>query len=188
MNNYTFKLKEYLKKLGIDNYLNEEICNLFDMKIYDKDEYFANEGESSDNVAFLINGMFCMYTIDDNGNRFIKNFISENDFLLASFQPLTMSNVFIKALEKSIVLESRYSEVLSLYDKYPELKEIARRGMEKRFLSLHKRYDEFATKNAKERYEIFKENFGEKEHMIPQYLIASYLGITPTQLSRIRNP
>lgn len=188
MNSYTFLLQDYLKKIGIGNNIIIDICNLFNVKMYSKSENYANEENTSDKVAFVINGIFFIYTIDENGNILVKNFLIENEFLLASFEPSLLASVSIKSLTKSIVLEAKYSEVLTLYDQYPDLKEVARKGMEKRFLSLHKRYDEFATKNANERYNIFKNNFGDKEHLIPQYLIASYLGITPTQLSRIRNP
>lgn len=186
MNSYSYKLFEYLEKLNIKHYVIKELCSLFQVKIYDKGELFALEDNTSNKIAFIVNGVFHMFIIDSDGNKFTKNFILEDQFVLSTFSPVDPNEVSIETLCKSIVLEAKFSEVLKLYEKYPELKEKARVGMEKRFLSLHKRLDSFATKDAKDRYEIFKKVFGEKENIIPQYLIASYLGITPTQLSRIR--
>lgn len=186
MNPYIFKLANYLENLSIKKSEIDELCNLFRIHIYDKGEHFAYEGGISNKLGFLIDGVFHMYIIDDNGNKYSKNFITENQFLLATFNPQEKNEVSLEALSKAIVLEAIYTDVLALYKKYPYLSDIARKGMESRFISLHQRYDDFANKDAKERYLLFKSKFGKKEKLIPQYLIASYLGITPTQLSRIR--
>jgi hypothetical protein len=74
-----------------------------------------------------------------------------------------------------------------LYDKYPKIERLARILAEYFFVRKEKREIELVTLEAKERYAIFQKEHPKLEQRIPQYHIASYLGITPTQLSRIRS-
>lgn len=64
--------------------------------------------------------------------------------------------------------------------------EIMRRGAEARLAAMGDRLASFALDDAATRYRRFRADYGRYEASIPQYLVASWLGITPTQLSRIR--
>lgn len=179
-------LKNYLKEKGLTGPALEELSVLFNLKEYSKGGLFAQAGSVSGKVGFVISGLFYMYVIRENGTVFTKNFISEKGFLLAVFEPDAGSTVFIEALKNSVVLEGDYSRVLNCYDGYPEAAALARKGMEKQLASLYLHTQALATDDASRRYCMFREEYGSLEDEIPQYIIASYLGITPTQLSRIR--
>jgi hypothetical protein len=73
-----------------------------------------------------------------------------------------------------------------LFDRHPQLAFFYRKQVENVTELIYLRLEQIATLDSRERYRLFQDEFSEFEDMIPQYLIASYLGITPTQLSRIR--
>jgi CRP-like cAMP-binding protein len=180
-------LEERLESLHIDRTVARETISLFDIRPYRKGGYFSSEGEQTDRLGFVLDGVFSMFTIQDDGRVFVKDFPTKAQFLLASFEPGRPAKVSIQSLVDSTVLEARYSAVGSLLRGYPELERAARRGAERRMEELYRRLELFATLETRERYRSFKQDFGDLEALIPQYLIASYLGVTPTQLSRIRN-
>jgi hypothetical protein len=80
-----------------------------------------------------------------------------------------------------------FQNINRLYDKYPHIERSARILAEYLFVKKEKREIELVTLEVKERYAIFQKEHLNLEQLIPQYHIASYLGITPTQLSRIRS-
>ena len=82
--------------------------------------------------------------------------------------------------------EANSSKLIALYDKHQDLERMARILSERYFVQKEQREVEIVLLNASERYLIFKKEFSDLEQIIPQYHIASYLGITPTQLSRVR--
>lgn len=176
----------YLMNLNLDPAAVKNLTSCFSLRYYKKNEYFAMAGEPQDKLGFLSAGICCMYALREDGKVFVKDFITKDQFLLASFDPGQESEVYIQTLTESSLMEARYSDVRGVFHQYPDLWILSQRGMEKRFLSLSHRLESFSGMQAKGRYQVFREQYGKIERDIPQYLIASYLGITPTQLSRIR--
>ena len=73
------------------------------------------------------------------------------------------------------------------YDQFPELERLSRKIAEYYFLEKEKKELEIVLLDASQRYRLFQKEFPTLEQLIPQYHIASYLGISATQLSRIRH-
>ena len=84
------------------------------------------------------------------------------------------------------MLVANFNEIASFYTTYPKFESLARVMAEYKFAIKEKREIELVTLEASERYEIFKKEHPNLENLINQYHIASYLGVSPTQLSRIR--
>lgn len=84
------------------------------------------------------------------------------------------------------LLVADFDKVTLLYKDFPKIESLARILAEHKFAIKEKREIELVTLEAKERYDIFKNEHPGLENQISQYHIASYLGISPTQLSRIR--
>ena len=164
----------------------DELISCFEVKEYKKNHFFAQIGNKEDKLGFVIEGIFYMYVEKEDGTFFTKDFICKNGFLVATFKPNQESEVSIQALTNCIILEMKYSDFMKLCEKYRELETLSRKGSEKRIATIYKRMSDFTTIDATERYELFKQEFYLVESEIPQYLVASYLGITPTQISRIR--
>jgi hypothetical protein len=81
---------------------------------------------------------------------------------------------------------AEYQKITALFEQYRKVERLARILAEQFFVRKEKREIELVTLEAKDRYVIFQEEHPQLEQLIPQYHIASYLGISPTQLSRIR--
>ena len=91
-----------------------------------------------------------------------------------------------QALTDCDLLIANYTKLTDLLDKHQDLERLLRKISENYFVEKEKREVEIVLLEAKKRYAIFQREFPQLEQLIPQYHIASYLGITPTQLSRIR--
>jgi CRP-like cAMP-binding protein len=164
-----------------------ELLSNFRVVRYNRLAYFSRAGELNDKLGFVIDGVFYMQVIQEDGTLHVKNFIGKDEFILATYDPQKESLVNVLAIKDAVILEAKYSKIWNLLSRYPDVNLLAQKGMERRIEGLYERLESFATLEAKNRYQRFKQEYGSLENEIPQYLIASYLGITPTQLSRIRN-
>jgi len=183
------ELKEYLNKIGHFTESEMEIfLTLFSKKHLKKNEYFAREGEYSKKFAFVSTGVVRAFYRNNEGNEYNKTFFTKNEFIGAYSSLVTNQKnlINIQCLTDCTFQVAKFSEITQLYDNNPKIERIARILAEQFFVIKEKREIELVMLEASERYKIFKEEHPNLENLIPQYHIASYLGVTPTQLSRIR--
>jgi CRP-like cAMP-binding protein len=164
-----------------------EISKLFIEKKYDKGEFFIQEGEYCNYVGFIDKGLFSYYYLID-GNRSTRQFFFANNFIsnYSCFLSNEKSKAIIQALEKSSVTLIHKSSLSQLYQNFPKFQQLGRMITENLFLIISEKYESFLLESAEERYLNLIENRPKVIQNIPQYMIASYLGITPEGLSRIR--
>lgn len=186
MNPYYASFYKHLKLLGLADNIVDEIMRCFTVKEYKKQEYFSSINELSNKIGFVISGLFYIYTIQQDGTVFTKGFIKNGQFLLAVFDPEKVSTVNIQSLKDSFIIESKYTDIQRLFCIYHDIEVLSKRRIEYELELICQRMAQYATITAKDRYILFKQEYGTVEKEIPQYIIASYLGITPTQLSRIK--
>jgi CRP-like cAMP-binding protein len=179
-------LRDYLQNLHFKEEIIRETLDCFKEKRYEKGEFFSHAGHVDGQLGFVVHGLFHMFIENEAGTLFTKDFLYDGQFLLAAFDPQQDSLANIRAIKDSIILEANYADIWKLFSKYPEFEHAAKQGAEKRMQAIYARMESFPLMEAKERYEQFLATFADIEVAIPQYLVASYLGITPTQLSRIR--
>ncbi len=154
-----------------------------------KGEYYIREGQIPKKFGFVESGLFRYLYINNKGTEFTKNFILENSFISAysamiSQQP---SRMFIEALEDSFVYDLSYNDWLELKKGHECWNQFLVVILEKAFSTKEIRERDLLLLEAQERYDIFKKEFPTLENRIKQHLVASYLGISPISLSRIRN-
>lgn len=154
-----------------------------------KGEYYIREGQVPKKFGFVVQGLFRYLYINNKGTEFTKNFILENNFISAysamvSQQP---SRMFIEALEDSFVYDISYNDWLKLKKGHECWNQFLVVILEKAFSTKEIRERDLLLLEAQERYALFKKEFPTLENRIKQHLIASYLGISPISLSRIRN-
>ncbi len=183
------KLKEYLNK--IIRFSEEEMelfISLFSEKHLKKNEYLAKEGEYSTKLFFLNKGVIRAFYRNNEGNEYSKTFFTNSNFVAAYSSLVTgqKSLINIQCLTDCNLLVANFKHLTKLYDQSQNFERLARKLAETKFAIKEKREIELVTLDASERYEIFRKEHPSLENLIPQYHIASYLGITPTQLSRIR--
>lgn len=163
----------------------EEIFGLTELK---KGDFLAKSGRKERIFGFVKSGVLRAYFTSKEGIEYNKTFFLENEFA-GAYSSLVTRNVNyidIQALEDSVLLTANYSDLLAIYDRFPRLERMARTIAEQYFVEKEKRELELVLLDAKQRYANFRQEYPGLENRIPQYHIASYLAITPTQLSRIR--
>ena len=154
-----------------------------------KDQFFTKAGEIPQSFSFVYAGLLRVYVTDTKGNEYNKVFFPENTFPGSMVALLTSapSNFSIVSLEKSHLLQINFEAYRHLLMIRDDLKLFHILYLEKNWLvEKEKREVALVQESATERYLSFKEHYPALEKRISQYHIASHLGITPTQLSRIR--
>jgi CRP-like cAMP-binding protein len=154
-----------------------------------KNDYFIHAGDVPDKLAFIIIGIFRVFYTTELGIERILVFRGENKFLSAysSFLECTNSKYSIQALEDSILLYVSLKDYSLLLSEHICWQTICTKYAQQLFIEKEKRENEFLSDDAETRYNSFLSNYPDYEKRINQYHIASYLGITPVALSRIRN-
>ncbi|MCS3794794.1 Crp/Fnr family transcriptional regulator [Niastella sp. OAS944] len=157
-------------------------------KTYRRGENFISTGTVPRNAAFVTKGLFSQYYITDSGDMVIKYFFAEG--AIAGSIPATLTkteSVFtITALEDTTVIEYNFHEFKQLVSSYRDIAEFYIRYMEKHWV-IDKEPYEISLRNdsAKTRYDEFLKKYPQLVNRLKKHHIAAYLGITPTQLSRI---
>lgn len=180
------KLYSHLSSLSLSCGEVEDIMQLYSPKRYASDEAFAQMGEPCDKIGFINDGLFYMYTLERDGTLFVKEFIGKEQFLLAVLDTEKTSGVGIRAVTPSEILEARYSDVQRLFARYPRLAQLSREKTEHELEAAYSRMQQYAVMPAAQRYAHFQQQYSLYEQVIPQYLAAAYLGITPTHLCRLK--
>lgn len=153
-----------------------------------KHNHFVKAGEAPESVAFCVKGLFRLYYTTPDGNEFNKNFCSKGDFV-TSYSALLQnspSHLSIQALSDSLLIIFPFREFQALYTRHACWERLGRIIAENLFLHKEMREQELLMLSAEDRYRLFMKRLGPMSKQIPQYHIASYLGITPVALSRIR--
>jgi len=153
-----------------------------------KGECFIREGEIPRHLGFVVKGLFRYYYLDLKGNEFTKAFMFENLFI-TSYSALIQnreSYYTIEALEDSLIVSINYHEWKKLIEDNIYWYRMFLFFIERAYCIKEAREREFLLFDAEARYISFLETYPGLEKRIKQHLIASYLGITPVALSRIR--
>ncbi len=167
--------------------LNKLLTKLHSLKLK-KNEYLINAGDVPDKMAFIISGIFRVFYNTESGVERTLAIREENCLLssYSSFLENTKSRFYFQTLEDSNLLYISlldYNELLSSHFCWQT---ISGKYAELLYLEKEKREIEFLTEDAETRYNNFINKYPTFENRISQYHIASYLGITPVTLSRIR--
>lgn len=170
-----------------ENVFTEMVSILRKVEI-EKFDYFVKEGEISHEIGFLEKGIVRAFYINEEGKEYTKTFFTPPNFIgsYASIITGMPNRLPQQALTKCIVWKFSLIDLERLTEKYPEIEKLRRRMAEYLFLRNEKRELEIALLDAQDRYLILLNEFPDIETFVPQYHIATYLGISPTQLSRIR--
>jgi CRP-like cAMP-binding protein len=163
-----------------------ELEPLIYIKELDKNDYFSKEGQSTKDLGFIFNGILRIYYLNDKGEEWNKHFLQENDFVASSISPEKKSITNIQALTESIILCIPYSELMKLSTKYNEINSFIQKLTFSYLEQKQNREISLLSEESKNNYLTFKKSYPDLENKIQHYHIASYLGITPTQLSRLR--
>ncbi len=153
-----------------------------------KRQYLLQEREVCKYVAFVSKGMLRSYLVDAKNNEHIIQFAPEGWFIsdLSSFITEDQSNMNIDALEDSeLILISKAAHVY-LETAVPEFYKFNYKQYRGAYISLQKRLTDIFTLSTEEKYTKLLSIYPDIMQRVPQHMIASYLGLTPETLSRVR--
>lgn len=144
-------------------------------------------GDICSEFIFIERGLFRHY-INNDGKEETYYFSSENDFICdyESFVNRTVSNKTIVAIEDSVVYSVSFNQMQQFYSKVSTGERFGRLLTEEVFTNAIKHILSIHTDSAEQRYLDFLTRYRHIQQRIPQYYIASFIGVTPQSLSRIR--
>ncbi len=165
-----------------------QIASFFDYHSYRKKETLILAEKRCDQLFFVIEGCLQSYFIDNLGNPKTIQFAIENwwltDFL--AFQNQKRSNFNIETVENSEVLSISFSKYNELLTKFPVMEKYFREIYQTAYGSALMRLKHVNTFSKEEMFLKFRDSYPEFVQRVPQYLLASFLGLTPEYLSEIK--
>ena len=152
-------------------------------------QYLLQEGDVCKNIAFVEKGALRTYTVDDLGTEHILQFALEGWTIsdLYSFLTGEASTYNIDALEAAelvLVSKAAHEEMLQTIPKYETYVRLQVTGA---YIALQRRITSVLSLTTEERYKNFTASYPNIVQRVPQHMIASFMGLTPETLSRVRN-
>lgn len=153
-----------------------------------KNHNLFEAGDIPDKLSYIVKGVFRVYYITDSGDESILVFRSENRFLspYSSLLENIPSKYYFQALEDSILLCISTKEWNELSTGHNCWQTVTLKYSQMIFIEMEKRLNEMRSDDPLTRYNTFTNRYPNLVERINQYHVASYLGITPEALSRIR--
>ncbi|WP_214447197.1 Crp/Fnr family transcriptional regulator [Flavihumibacter rivuli] len=183
-------LIQNIAKKGI--ILDEEETSLlqssFRIRQYKRNQFILQQGDISRHESFVVSGLARMYLVDRNGRDHIVYFGIEDHWIgdLRSHYLEKPSDYNIECIEPTLVLQINKNELEVLSEKIPKLTKFFLILYRNSIIWHESRTVSALSKTTLQRYQDFREKYAHLEQRVPLQQIASYLGVTPQSLSRIR--
>lgn len=157
------------------------------IKHYKKGDVLLKEGQISTEAYFVLEGCVRQYYIVDGEER-TANFFTEEQWVISlnSFSNNLPSNHYMACSTDCFLVVGNREKEEDLYHRFPKLETVARKVMEKNFVEQQEIMASYTTDSPEQRYIKLFNSRPELFQTIPQYQIASYIGVKPESLSRIR--
>lgn len=164
-----------------------EVIDLLNIQKYPKGKVLLHEGEVSTKCFFIIKGCVRRYKLED-GEEKTTAFFTENQSIvqLESYLQQQPSSQNLICVEEVIAIVGDPVNEQEMYRKFPKLESLTRMFLERDFGKNQEDFSNFITSSPEKRYLDLMRNRPDLLQRVPQHQIASYLGVTPESLSRIR--
>ena len=177
------------KRVSLDQEEMDRLLTSFHLRKVKRKEFLLQPGPAAKWRCYVLNGVFRSYVIDEEGRDHTTQ-IAPEDWWVTDYDsylsqiPATM---FIVAVEDSQVMQIDFESEKMLKAGNHKIETFFRMMAERAVAFNQKRVINSLTKTAEERYNYFMEKYPQLADRVPQYALASYLGMTSEFLSRIRN-
>ena len=181
--------RAFLNSLSILSEASEaELIRISEFKSVAAGTQIVKRGKIPRKVYLLVSGIIRSYINTESGKEFNKNFYFPVSFVgsLTALIKRKPSLFGFETLTDCELYEIDYNALMALCKNNKSINRLFYRVLEKSYITYEKRYVELLSLDAKARYLELRKRIPQVDMLIPQYQIASYLGITPVQLSRIR--
>jgi len=174
--------------LPLDQEEIQELSRRIKVRKIKRRQFILSHGEKCKYYNFVASGCFKMYKVDPAGKEHNLLFASENQWItdIGSFHSEKPSELYIEAIEPSVIIQIEKKDLLYFYANYPKFDRNFRVIIEDEYIELQNRLLQTISSTAEERYLSFLDQYPHLINRLPNTQIASYIGITPEFLSRIR--
>ncbi len=181
-------LNSFRKHISLSPEEEAIFCSIVEVIEVNRKDYLLKAGQLSRYEYFVLKGCIRSFYIDENTLEHTTMFATEGWWTgnLKSFVRETPSEFYLEALEKSSLIRINKSAMESLYERVPKFERYFRILLQNRLLSTQDRIHDHLAISARNRYAEFISRYPGLQQRVPLKHIASFLGITPTYLSRLR--
>lgn len=182
-------INDYVNRCGIFSPEDMVVFNgLLKPKTIKKKQLLLREGEVCNFEAYIVSGCLRTFYIDENGSEVILQFSVEDWWVsdVGSFHDRTPSLLYIEAIEDSELLTLDPARKEELLNRLPQFERVFRLMIQRHLSAMEHRLIRTIAKTAEERYVEFIKQYPKIALRVPQHYIASYLGMTPEFLSKVR--
>lgn len=172
--------------------LNEEdqqaILDEISIEEFKKGTVLFKQGDVPTKCYFILKGCVRQYSIDEEGREVTSNFYTEEQ-AIAIFnhhKPDKSSDYTFTCVEDSVMVVGDLDTEKDMYNKHPQLESMTRRMIEENFSQVQEEFAAFIASSPEERFKTLLMKHPSLINRVPQHQLASYLGITPESLSRIK--
>jgi len=182
-------LEHLLKEINLSEEEQTFLFTQVQYRKYLKGQYILQQGDVCKHSNYVVSGCAKMAYIDKEGHEHIVMFAVTDWWLsdLGSFITQTPSDYNIQCLEPTEVIRFTQAGEEELLRKIPQFECLFRQKLQNALVSAQKRIILNFSHTAKERYLLFKKQYPNIEQRIPQYMVASYLGVTKEFFSKMKN-
>ena len=182
-------LLDYINRVvQLDQDEEKKLCELISYRKLLKGQYFLQQGDVCKFSGFVVSGCTKTFFVDEEGQEHVVMFSVEDWWTsdTGSFISQKPADFNVQCLENTTLIQISYENQGIMLREIPKLERFFRLIIERAFVSSQKRIVRNLSMSAKDRYLHFRNLYPKIEQRIPQYLIASYLGITKEFLSKIK--
>lgn len=183
------QIKQYLAPHSVVNDASwPEFLNMLSVKVIARGEFLLRTGESPEEMGLVLKGILKTYYEMPDGSNYVRNFSSEGSLCgsFGSWLSGSASNVSIAAIEDTEIVTCSFSTFETLYAKGVCWVDFGRKRAERLLVLKERREAQLLMLSAKQRYNEFLNEFSAIQDRLVQRDVASYLGITPESLSRLK--
>lgn len=182
-------LMNHIKQVVIlDKSMVDRLKSISVFKELNKKDFLIKPGEIANSMNFIVQGCMRSFYLDENAQEHTLQLGIEEWWIndLYSYLSRKQSRMYVQALEKTILIQLPRTELEKLYTEVPEISNFFRIKIQNAYVAVQERVIDSMSDDAYERYDHFRKTYRDIEQRVPQYIIASYLGVTPEFLSYLR--
>lgn len=181
-------LVEFLSQLNLPQAMIEELAKDIQVREASKGERLLEQGERSRECFFVLKGCLRQFAVDEEGREQTYNFFTEGQTAIV-YQAYTLglpSDYTIESIEDAVLIVGDFLTEATMMEKHSELPDITRFFMEMHLAEVQDERANFVKSSPEQRYISLLKDRPDLPDRVPQHQIASYLGMTPESLSRIK--
>jgi len=167
----------------------QDLLSISELINYKSGDHLSELGSINHKVFFIVNGVTRTYMKETSDSHEINKSLAGPGSMASSIKSSmnkTPAKIACQCLTDCLILEIEETDLIDLRKNCPDFAEFMFRGLQFEYTKLEESLIDLLSKDATQRYLILRDRIKDIDQLIPQYHIASHLGITPIQLSRIR--